>query len=413
MTNQCHKWVHLKCTDLSTEQFDFLRQNVESVFYCLHCKPRNSYADLIFDQIQDPSYNAEDPHNSTTDTITSFSSAHDSDFEWVTDSDPENDLRGLNFDSLPVQNTVPNNIALGKNKIIPARLIHRKYPCIKCFDSCRKNQNCIQCNICDEWIHQTCSNLTINEFKTYCSPEHEGDPYYCDNCRFGHANMQNLGKLDCPSATTLNSINIDESDVLTPNSIFRDKEDITTSEYYTLEELNIEMEKTPEDILILHINTVSLIDNDNFSKFKNLLASFKPIPSILCLSETRIPLKPTDLQLSQIRFNGFHKPIFESSPTSAGGVAIYVSESLSFVERSDVKFNYPDCEACFVEVESDTPNPNPIFGALYRHPKIDIRAFTSHLGEFLENFAFRGNALTIMGDFNIDLNIDSTPATAN
>ena len=68
--------------------------------------------------------------------------------------------------------------------------------------------------------------------------------------------MQNLGKLDCPSATTLNSINIDESDVLSPNSIFRDKEDITTSEYYTLEELNIEMEKTPEDILILHINTV-------------------------------------------------------------------------------------------------------------------------------------------------------------
>ena len=100
--DQCNKWVHLKCTDLSTEQFDFLRENVESVLYCLQCKPRNSYADLIFDQIQDPSYNAEDPHNSTTDTITSFSSAHDSDFEWVTDSDPENELRGLNFDSLPI-----------------------------------------------------------------------------------------------------------------------------------------------------------------------------------------------------------------------------------------------------------------------------------------------------------------------
>ena len=110
--DQCNKWVHLKCTDLSTEQFDFLRENVESFFYCLHCKPRNSYADLIFDQTQDPSHDRSDvegPHNSTVDSsiVTSFSSAHDSDFEWVTDSDPENELRGLNFDSLPIQNKVP------------------------------------------------------------------------------------------------------------------------------------------------------------------------------------------------------------------------------------------------------------------------------------------------------------------
>ena len=35
------------------------------------------------------------------------------------------------------------------------------------------------------------------------------------------------------------------------------------SEYYTIDELNVDMEKTPDDILILHINTrVFLVDNE-------------------------------------------------------------------------------------------------------------------------------------------------------
>ena len=91
------------------------------------------------------------------------------------------------------------------------------------------------------------------------------------------------------------------------------------------------MEKTLDNILILHINTVSL--DKNYSSIKNLLATLKPIPSILCLSETKVPLKPTDLLLDQIRFDGFHKPMLENSSTSAGGVAIYVSKNLRGYKR--------------------------------------------------------------------------------
>ena len=134
--------------------------------------------------------------------------------------------------------------------------MHFKYPCIHCHRPCKKNQDCISCNICDEWAHQACTNLTINEFQRFCSPDHEGDPWYCDNCRFGRASPQNLGELECPSATTLSSITVRDVNTLSPNSIFRDKEDIVMSEYYTIDELNVDMEKTPNDILILHINTV-------------------------------------------------------------------------------------------------------------------------------------------------------------
>ena len=47
---------------------------------------------------------------------------------------------------------------------------------------------------------------------------------------------------------------------------------------------------------------------------------------------------------------------------------------------------------------------------MYRHPRRNLNTFTSHLGEFLEGFATRGLKLTMMGDFNIDLNKDNTPS---
>ena len=58
-----------------------------------------------------------------------------------------------------------------------------------------------------------------------------------------------------------------------------------------------------------------------------------------------------------------------NSHSKAGGTAVYVSLDLEFIERPDIKFDFPDCEANFVEIVCDTPGPNPIFGSLYRHPK--------------------------------------------
>ena len=329
----------------------------------------------------------------------SSASAHSSDFEYITDSDAENDTRGLNFYALPVQNTVP--VCTKKRsttRIMPVRVMNYKYPCLICHKPCKeKVQDSISCTLCDEWVHQTCSDLTLNQFKTYCSPDHNGDPYYCEYCRYGYSSIspQSLGNLCCPSATTLNTIDIDNMDTLCPNSIFRDKEDITLSDYYNIEELNLEMKKTPNDILIIHINTVSLLKN--YDSIVDMLASLQPIPSILFLSETRIKDPVSKFQLNQIRIDGFNKPFLDNTTTNAGGTAIYVSENLNYIERPDIKFNHPDCEACFIEVECDTPDRNPIFGVLYRHPRKNVQSFTSHLGDFLENCTTRGNKLTIMG----------------
>ena len=96
--NACEKWVHVKCTDLNDVHYDFLEVNEDLPFYCLKCKPRTLYADVIFDNTNLFSANNDCSNSYSSDG--EFSSMHESDFEYVDDSDSES--RGLNFDSLPV-----------------------------------------------------------------------------------------------------------------------------------------------------------------------------------------------------------------------------------------------------------------------------------------------------------------------
>ena len=112
----CKKWVHLKCTDLTDAQYDFLKVHEDDApFFCLNCCPRPHYADIICDNISsNPSANVDADQESSDPLITSLhdsscssfdgviSDAHSSDFYYETD-ESDSDLRGLDFSSLPVQ----------------------------------------------------------------------------------------------------------------------------------------------------------------------------------------------------------------------------------------------------------------------------------------------------------------------
>ena len=82
-----------------------------------------------------------------------------------------------------------------------------------------------------------------------------------------------------------------------------------------------------------------------------------------------------------------------------------------FVERPDINFNFPNCEACFIEVLCDNPCDNHVFGVLYRHPHQNVRDFTCYLGEFLEILSSNKVNATILGDTNVDLNKSNLIAT--
>ena len=56
------------------------------------------------------------------------------------------------------------------------------YPCLVCGDHCFNDsvhQPSINCDICQQWVHHKCSNLTVNQFNKY---GRISDPFYCSNC---------------------------------------------------------------------------------------------------------------------------------------------------------------------------------------------------------------------------------------
>ena len=195
---------------------------------------------------------------------------------YADESDSDLESRGLNFESLPTHQTN----TLKKTKLTPKfasfRTITYKYPCLVCFSPCKdKVQDSICCTLCDEWVHRKCTDLTQEQFLAYCSPDNIENPYYCTNCLYGNC-RQNLDNQICLNASEIESFDINEIYNLCPNSVFRDKEDVQLSDYYTTEELNVEIKKTPENILLVHINAVSLCKHiesitDRLAELKNSL----------------------------------------------------------------------------------------------------------------------------------------------
>ena len=68
----------------------------------------------------------------------------------------------------------------------------------------------------------------------------------------------NFQNQKCLNADEINSLDTNDIHDLCSNSIFKDDEDSILYEYYSIEEANLELQKTPDGILLIHINAVSL-----------------------------------------------------------------------------------------------------------------------------------------------------------
>ena len=95
----CNQNFHEKCRG---PNFDLVQTNPavnSSLFYCDSCSP-TPVADEILTPI------LPDLHNSSIiSSDIEFSDAHSSDFDWESATESDDELRGLNFASLPVQSS--------------------------------------------------------------------------------------------------------------------------------------------------------------------------------------------------------------------------------------------------------------------------------------------------------------------
>ena len=147
---------------------------------------------------------------------------------------------------------------------------------------------------------------------------------------------------------------------------------------------------------ILHLNIRSL--NKNFDQLHEFLVSIRTRPDVICLTETRIKNDPlVNITISQYKF--YHV----DSQTSAGGVAVYVSDN--FTSKScPNQYVMPNSECLWLELS--TPNSNEKFtvGTVYRHPDhFTVNNFLDRFSDCLNDLSNSKKTYYILGDFDINM----------
>ena len=76
-------------------------------------------------------------------------------------------------------------ILLGKELNLPNNL---KFPCGICNKSVQKNQNALQCDTCDKWVHRKCEGMSPEKYRSFSETDVQFHCLYC-TMRENHENI--------------------------------------------------------------------------------------------------------------------------------------------------------------------------------------------------------------------------------
>ena len=261
-----------------------------------------------------------------------------------------------------------------------------KYPCQVCNNACKISQNCIQCNLCNVWTHFKCSALTSNQFENHVL--NENDTFFCKLC---YNAMFPFNKINNTELMLLN-YNLAFKNIITdtctePHSAY--------TQYTSADKLDTK--EVDNDFSFLHLNIRSL--SKNISLLEELILSYKISPSIIGVCETKLN-KNVDLDSIQLNKYTFH---CTNSLSKAGGVGIYVNDSVTYTLRTDLIFTSENYESVWLEILIGKNNENVLVGLIYRHPGNSISDFTKEFSDFLlMNNILQNKEICIFGDININ-----------
>jgi len=93
---------------------------------------------------------------------------------------------------------------------------------------------------------------------------------------------------------------------------------------------------------------------------------------------------------------------YHDSPTNAGGVALFVKDSLTYRVENKFMVDTPGYENLWLQF--DTNNSNTfVVGVVYRHPNSNYKDFRDKLDVTIAKLSATSSKYYICGDFNIDL----------
>ena len=252
--------------------------------------------------------------------------------------------------------------------------------CPVCFEIVPEKCNAIQCDTCDLWVHQiNCSELPTKQFLKLTKPANT-DSWHCPVCtRLPDSDVFNSDfeddepptqeELKDNSAAPHSNVNDNLIPLLTninevvTGLVTNDEEEdelelqfhSNSCSYNNCEEFNSILSDNPTKTSAFHLNIASM--SKHFNKLSSLLALLNCNFSFIGISETRSILDgetvPDALeQKDDFSISGYEK-FFTPTESSAGGVSLYVSKSLTSKARKDLDsccYLDKQLESVFVEI---------------------------------------------------------------
>ena len=174
----------------------------------------------------------------------------------------------------------------------------------------------------------------------------------------------------------------------------------TNFDYYSTREfqtcLEIQNLKMNNSISFMHGNIRSIAAN--YDKLSVMLDELQFPFSIIGLSETKIKTdKDCFVNVDLTGYNFVSQP----TPTNAGGVGFYIMETINYNIRDDLGVSKNEFQGLWVDIE--ILNQKLTCGVLYRHPRVNLEAFTNYLYSYLDKIQQENKTCVILGDFNINL----------
>ena len=129
-------------------------------------------------------------------------------------------------------------------------------------------------------------------------------------------------------------------------------------------------------------------------------------PDVVAISETKLNAS----SVSNINFDNY-KFLHNDSVTCAGGVGLYVRETLKFQLRDDLLLHLQDCEDLWLEIESK--ETNFIIAVIYRNSKQKLSLFNDRLCETLSLLENNKVNYIVCSDTNLNLLEKNNPKIKN
>jgi len=279
-----------------------------------------------------------------------------------------------------------------------------KYPCVVCSKNVKDNHKAVCCDICNYWTHTKCNHINNSQ---YAILRLETSSFYCNRCLKNEMPFSTLSNsklfetLNDVPKTSLQFEGIDKNEIL-KNSVETLKNidiDNVVIPYCNPEELNQLKIDKDKSLGILHLNISSIASHiDDLIVLMNMI---KNKFHIICITESRIKkgIDPT----TNIHIPGYS---FEHVPTesSAGGVLIYISNSIQYKPRFDLNiYKSKELESIFLELIFPKRS-NIIVGCIYKHPLMKAIDFNqNYLESLLSKTIKEKKPVVLAGDFNFNL----------